>query len=40
VAPSTVWKILHAAGVDPAPRREVLDRVLILGERYLFLSQD
>jgi putative transposase len=21
VAPSTVWKILHAAGIDPAPRR-------------------
>ncbi|WP_236650231.1 integrase core domain-containing protein [Kutzneria albida] len=21
IAPSTVWKILHAAGVDPAPRR-------------------
>jgi putative transposase len=21
VAPSTVWEILHAAGVDPAPRR-------------------
>ena len=21
VAPSTVWKILHAAGLDPAPRR-------------------
>jgi len=21
VAPSTVWEILHAAGLDPAPRR-------------------
>ena len=21
VAPSTIWEILHAAGVDPAPRR-------------------
>ena len=21
IAPSTVWKILHAAGIDPAPRR-------------------
>jgi hypothetical protein len=21
VAPSTVWEILHAAGIDPAPRR-------------------
>jgi hypothetical protein len=21
VAPSTVWKVLHAAGIDPAPRR-------------------
>ena len=21
VAPSTVWRILHAAGIDPAPRR-------------------
>jgi hypothetical protein len=21
VAPSTVWQILHAAGIDPAPRR-------------------
>jgi len=21
VAPSTIWEILHAAGIDPAPRR-------------------
>ena len=21
IAPSTVWQILHAAGIDPAPRR-------------------
>ena len=21
IAPSTVWEILHAAGLDPAPRR-------------------
>jgi putative transposase len=21
IAPSTVWEILHAAGIDPAPRR-------------------
>ncbi len=31
VAPSTVWEILHAAGIDPAPRRIKLHRLLRCG---------
>jgi hypothetical protein len=35
VAPSTVYEILRSSGIDPAPRRELLDRSLILGEAHL-----
>jgi len=35
IAASTVWQIMHDAGTGPAPRREVLDRLLIVNEHHL-----
>ncbi|GAA1925371.1 hypothetical protein GCM10009753_68410 [Streptantibioticus ferralitis] len=33
IAPSTVWEILHAAGIHPAPRRSGADRLSRLSPR-------
>jgi transposase len=41
IAPSTVWKILHEAGIDPAPRRAGYDwRAFLAGQAKTILAAD
>ncbi len=41
IAPSTVWKILHEAGIDPAPRRAGYDwRAFLAGQAKTILATD